>query len=548
MNKKLCAPIITLGLMLCTAPAVRRTVLVPPADAARAIVTTATDTILYTVELSSKKERRNFTQKLEEFFIQFPYEKMPAESATHEVRIRVLPPAEEKQREEAIPQPAGPAAIAEAGAEQPPLEIPVPGMDTGQFTTGGTLAIYSYRGFLDPALSRLVRPAFSAQTADSNGIIRFTLPGFRIENSTPRRIIISLTSDMYDCAGRVLTAFDLVSRWTTYAREHPAEGRALFRYVKGFDGFIRGREATVQGISAVDGRTVALTLDTPDPLGGVRLASPRLHIASLGMGNYCIKQAMSDMVTLTPHPGPLGQSALLNSCTIRLGGEANPLVGFSLAKYGAMTLTSRQDAEYIRTKMTLQAALAPFAEDHYFLAFCAAPPGTAAFVRAIVQCRDLLAQTVKADGFPLAGIESADTAPAIAAPALPQAPALTRPLSVIYRKDDPASAAIAEKLLAVLTQATVQAALQPLDEMGYEQALVRRDWALAVGFAPSAVVHDKSEKLRLATLWFSDEADESRRIASGMELPLFSVTTYIAIHRNTGFRGGRFAGVHVRQP
>jgi hypothetical protein len=547
MNKKLCAPIVALGLMLCTAPAVRQTVLVPPADTTRAIVKTAVDTILYTVELTSKKERKNFTQKLEEFFIQFPYEKMPSDSATHEVRIRILPPAEEKQREEAIPGPVGPAAIAEAGAEQAPLEIPVPGMDTGQFTTGGTLAIYSYRGFLDPALSRLVRPAFSAQTADSSGISRTVVPGFRIEAGTSRRVLISLISDMYDCAGRLLTAFDLVSRWTAYAREHPAEGRALFRFAKGYDGFIRGREAILQGMSAVDGRTVALTLDTPDPFAGIRLASPRLYLPSLGMGSYCIKQTMPDMVTLTPHPRPLGQNALLNSCTIRLGGEANPLVGFSLAKYGAMTLTSQQDAEYIRTKMPLQAALAPFAEEHYFLAFCAAPQGTAAFVRNIVHCRDLLAQTVKADGFPLAGIESADTAPMPAAPSLPQPPALARPLTIIYRKDDPASVAIAEKLLADLTQATVQAALQPLDETGYEQALVRRDWALAVGFVPSAAVNDKCEKLRLSTLWFNDESDEGRRIASGMELPLFSVTTYITMHRNTGFRGGRLAGVYVKQ-
>lgn len=301
------------------------------------------------------------------------------------------------------------------------------------------------------------------------------------------------------------------------------------------------------GFEPVDDRTVLLRFDPPDPSNLARLCTSRLLPAALKLGPYVVKSENGQTVVLSANqhfPGPKGA---LVSCTIRLGGDATPLVSFSLNRYDAVTLFSQRDLDFARRKAMDQAVLLTFSQDRYFLSCGLDNPSQRLAIRNALDPRDILANFVKADGAVISAIES-DAAAASPAPVADKLPALApQPISVLFRSDDPVSAIIAEKVVADLTRSGQVSSLRAATQEEYEVSLVRRDFGVAVGWAPSDVTIDESEKLRLRSMWFPGATDETARISDNREIPLFSVKKYLLCKKKVGFAGQGLAGIFLSE-
>lgn len=106
---------------------------------------------------------------------------------------------------------------------------------------------------------------------------------------------------------------------------------------------------------------------------------------------------------------------------------------------------------------------------------------------------------------------------------------------------------IAEKLLADLSHAGLACAMKGGLSEDYEKALISRDYGIAVGWAPQRITSDPSERLRLATMWFSDEFNERVRIDNMQEIPLFSIKTYLLSAKKVFFSESGLIGMFVKE-
>jgi hypothetical protein len=536
MNKQLVAIIFAVAVLCasCGKPVLRQQETVQKGH--DIIRTEKGDTVGYVVSFHDSADRKRFTLSFEKLLNEYPFRRdtLVQNRFFHlDLASAVRPGAETK-----------PAPVETLFMKEAPLVPGLPEKTTAR--PGGSVTFYSQRAFLDEKFSDLVecRPfGESSCPGGEHGAAGY----FQVKNVSDREITLILTDRAITSSGKHQTSFDLVNAWTTYVRAHPAEGLALFRNVKGLGGFIRGQEAVIAGFAVTDDRTVVLKFDPPDPKGLVRLCTPRIMPASLAMGPYAIKNETGGAASLVPNTHFPGEKAYLSSCTVRLGGDANPMLSFSLNRYDAVMLHSAKDLDFARHRAPEQSALAVFSEDRYFLSCGLDNAAVRQAVRSAINPREILANFVKAEGTVLSGLESDNTPAPPVAGDKPPAPAIGQQISVLYRSDDPVSAIIAEKVVADLTRNSLSAVLKPATQKDYELSLVRRDCGLAVGWVPSSVVSDESEKLRLSTLWFSGAGDEGGRIADNRELPLFSVKEYLLCRKKVGFAGDVVQGVFVAE-
>ncbi|HMD68480.1 MAG TPA: ABC transporter substrate-binding protein [Chitinivibrionales bacterium] len=494
------------------------------------------DTVGYVVSFHDSADRKRFALSFEKLLNEYPFRRDTLVQNRYfhlDLASAVRPGAETK-----------PAPVETLFMREAPLVPGLPEKTTAK--PGGSVTFYSQRAFLDGKLSELVECRPFSESGCAGGEHR-TAGYLQVKNVSDREITLVLTDRAENASGKHRTSFDLVNAWTTYVKAHPAEGLALFCNVKGLGGLVRGQEAVIAGFVVTDDRTVVLKFDPPDPKGLARLCTPRIMPASLAMGPYAVKSEAGGAAALVPNPHFPGEKPYLSSCTVRLGGDANPVLSFSLNRYDAVMLHSAKDLDFARHKAPEQSVLAVFSEDRYFISCNLDNPAARQAVRNAINPREILANFVKAEGTVLFTLETDNTvsAPPVAGDKGQVPAAAAQQIPVLYRSDDPVSAIIAEKVVADLTRSGLSAALKASAQKEYEVSLVRRDYGLAVGWVPSSVVSDESEKLRLATMWFSGAVDESGRIADNRELPLFSVKEYLLCRKKIGFAGDVVQGVFV---
>jgi len=499
------------------------------------------DTLGYVISFYDTTERGKFVRSFEHLVKTYPFRRDTlVNDRFFSLTLPPPPPVEAPKPRPVVsetlatlPQPVSPAA-----AEVQPR-------------VGGAVTLYSQREFLDPSLSGFVSSYPFSQNACGGESMPKDNPGLLdMKVVSDRQIDITLRNNVATATGQTLSAFDLVNAWTAYIKKNPAEGCALFRYVKGLDGFIAGREAIISGFVVVDERTVSLRLEKPDPLATTRLCTRRLLPTSLKTGLYYSKGENQGSVRLFPNPRPGSSKAYLNSCTIRLGKDPNPFLSFSLNRFDAITLFSVKDLDYARQKNADKSSLTVLSDDRYFLSLAMPAKDMRLFSRKLLDARDILVNFVKADGAVISLVESENgpTSPPDQAgqPLLQTAPPLQGPLSVLFRSDDPVSVIVANKVLADFSRAGLQCVLKGTGCEGYEASLVRRDYGIAVGWVPKAVLTDQSERVRLATQWFSDVADERSRVDDSKEIPLFSIKQYLLCKKRIGFDGDVLEGMFVQ--
>ncbi|MCU0608523.1 MAG: hypothetical protein MUF22_01990 [Chitinispirillaceae bacterium] len=488
-------------------------------------MTVTGDTVTYRVAFPARQDRTRFLTAFDGFLREHAFSAAAADAGNFTTLLTVLPSVTDD----------APAAPAPAPVSVPATAMPDTVPDTAVPVGGGSLRIYASRSTMEFPLSELVN----------------ALPGKYLEiTASGQTVTLTITDKILNGAGRHVSALDLVEGWKNLIIEHPAEGLALFRSVDGVPEIIRGEEAVVRGFSVVDEKTIRIKLWRSDDAAARRLLTPRALPAQFRLGVYFVRAQSSEGAdSLAPNVSVRAErQPLVDTLVIRRGGDNNPILSFSRGRYDAALLFSSSDLEYARRNLLKSGAWCSlFTRDRYFVACAMKDPQVRSFIRSRMSA-GLLGTIVKAEGRAITAVET-DTLPASLPSDKMQLPAGAETVGILFRKDDAISKAIAEKLMSDLTRAGLSAALAAADVKTYESALVSGRYGCAVGWVNESILVDASERLRLATVFFADDADEARRIADNREIPLFSIDWYLLARGSVGMYQGKPAGLYnnIRQ-
>lgn len=504
------------------------------------------DTITYTITFPDRYQRTRLTDSITDYLNHYPFAVLHRDSTASVLRIKVYPDTFIHKTDSSVLKTIEQRRFSEFELNKPSSEqyqqslfarsatdtTPVP-------PRGGTVRLFMQRSGIDATVLPLVATnPFARHDSTSE-------PLFSVLNVTPQKITLRLTTHTIDGTGRPISALDIIESWSSLIKNHPAEGLALFRHVEGIREFIEGREAVIRGLGASDQQTLYLRLDFPDTLALHRIQTARLCGMYTKMGSYYPTKATATELTLLPRSSAI-QRAFLDTLLLTVTNDPNPILSFSLKKYDAITLLSMSDLAYARSALTTHATLTELSHDRYFIACAQIDLTVRRQIKTLLNPSELLKNSVQCEGKPitrlLSGYEPFKAAPK-------KAPAVSanagQPLTILFRKDDGISRAIAEKLLADLSGNGILSTLVAASVTDYERKLTNKQFSCAVGWVPEKIAFDTSEQLRCATMWFNDVIDEQMRITHLQEIPLFSINRYLLMRKPIALHGGTLSGIYT---
>lgn len=507
------------------------------------------DTTTYSIEFYNQSEKSRFLHSFKEFMNTYPFSAMAADSTYSLIRIRIV-------HDEAMPRGDSITSVqrgfffednidggreladnllpADDSVVQPPLFSP---WDTIVPPIGGVIRLYSPRAGFDQTLLPLVLLKEDTVFSDTSY--------FFFTDTSPVKITIRLKDRIVNGRRRAISALDLIQQWTSFIKDNPAQGLAMFRGVQGLTDFINGREALIRGFNAPDQRTVQLRYETAQQHAVERLNTPLIMVPKLLLGNYYEDMVSGETVLLPNTETFSTRKAFLDKIILKTSGDPNPVLSFSLNKYDALLLNALNDINYVRTTLSMKADLHKVASDRYFISCRIPDPQLRGTVRSIVNAESLLKNYLKVEGEVIKAVGT-DTIDLQNMPVLPpQSARVSGTVKILFRKDDQVSKSIAEKLMADCSAKGISAALDGRDPSGYERGLVSGEYNCAVGWVSGSVVSNSNEKLLLASMWFDNETDETLRITGLREIPLFSVNTYLCCRKNIRLYRDELSGVFL---
>lgn len=497
------------------------------------------DTITYSIEFYSKEDREKFLSLFRMILKEYPSTNVQNEESG-KVFVKILPVNDSSKVDKQIQIMSNQPSEYVEDIIQKTIDSSISADSIYQADTvtpqyGGSIRIYSPRGALDEIFAPLVEIyPFGNDTASV----------MMIADSSERRITLRFNGKVTNGKGKVISALDIIEYWTNLIKTHPAEGVALFRYVEGVRAFIDGREAVVRGFIATDQNTVQLRLSQADPNAVERIRTSRLLGSTVRIGAYFIEEQSGNDVTLAKNKA--GKvSGYLDKISIKTGGESNPLLSFSLKKFDAVVLNNSNELDYARNNLSKSGVVDLITKDRYFISCNNLEPSSRKFLQSTVIPSEILKNFIKAEGELISAVES-DSNEIFQENGEITDLSDTKPIRILYRKDDPISKIIAEKLLADLSKNHAQGTLVGVTQTEYERMLISNNYSCAVGWTSEKVLNDKSEKLRLASMWFNDETDWNNRIRDGREIPLFSINNYL-LHKDALYiPPNRISGIFLR--
>ena len=504
------------------------------------------DTLSYIVDFTNKAERDQFTLSLNEFLKNYPFATIREDSTGHLVKISILPVKSEEKTDSIITNErsrfVGNIIEKAAGNTGNPenRDTTVNFTDTEDTlpVSGGLARIYMSRADIDQPFTSLVELFPLKQNKDdTNGVLI-------VADSSQRKIVLKIASRVTNGNGLVISALDIIDTWSKFIKAHPGEGYALFRHVDGIIDFINGKEAIVRGFGVTDERTVQIRLAEPDSFAIERMRTGRLLGMLFRTGPYYFNEQKDNTLILLNNPHS-GSRPFLDKVMLGTGDDPNPIISFSINKYDAVTVCSKSDLDYARKNLIKIGALSELPSERYFLSVKLPDQAARDAFSALINPQDLLDNYAKAEGSTIAAVTFDNPELQNAKQTLQQkALFINGQFKILFRKDDPVSKSVAEKVLADLTRKNISCVLLGSDIYNYEKTLVSGDYGCAVGWAPQTVFNDKSEQLRFFTLWFSDITDEQQVLNNKSEIPLFNVKRYILMKPYLHFYKNSLKGIY----
>ncbi|MBD3321668.1 MAG: hypothetical protein GF350_11290 [Chitinivibrionales bacterium] len=500
------------------------------------------DTTSYLFEFRDTVQRRDFLDTFEVFVQEYPFGTIRTDTIDNYVRISVRSEEKKPRAEDTVAL----SPVQQAIFEESLIETAQDTIDTIVPPAGGSASLYYHRSTIDPHIITLLgaSPSPAIHYARPEDTAR-SVQTVAIQQAAPNRIRLTLNPALKNGKSEQVSAFDIVDAWNTFIKMRPAEGKALFRYVKGIPGLIRGEEAIVPGIQTLDDRSIMIHLSQPDSTATDRLTCPFLFPPALKCGPYYLTGTRNNILSSAANMHYLAGRPYLDNISIRLGGDTNPFLGYSMRHYDIITLYKSKDIAYARSKLLDNSKLVRGWDDLYFIALAHESEEVRKFLVSLIDPEKILRNFVQAEGHVIHALEDTVSGAETPSPSgLPRAPFIGSPLSIVFNSGDPLSLRLAEKLLADITHLGLPCRLDGRDGTDYEKAMAVSDYSLAVGWVPERIRENDGEKLRAAAIWFNDILNEQQRIAEYRELPLFSITHYLLCKKNIDFYQNSLAGAY----
>ncbi|MDD5672962.1 MAG: hypothetical protein PHC61_02255 [Chitinivibrionales bacterium] len=503
------------------------------------------DTTSYVIGFPDAFARRRFTATFERFLAEYPFDKIKHKTPGNFFRLSVLPIIPKVQAQEAPKaEPEKKEKFVDTLIQRQTADSQV----LQQVAPNATAVIYAPRGMDDATCRRLsggITPLCDeAPPLCPNGCL------LHLVAATPQQVSLQIGPQISGKSGAPVSSLDIVDSWTTFVKQHPAQGRACFKNVAGIEGFLQGREAVIGGFKIVDEKNIVVALRQPDTEAPVRLRLAQIVSPALGLGFYGISSPKGEETVLTANQHTPCPKALLNKCIIKSGPDNNPFVAFSLNKYDILALCGAADIDYARRTLAAVADLIPFGSDRYFISCALEPPDLRQNLMGRLSGNDIYAiAKISGKRIGLVESDSVSAADSILHKGAPAAASVMfkQPCTIIYRAEDAISKRIAEKIVADFARQGLACSVKPLAENAYENSLVNRDYTLAVGWVSEDVLASPALRLFVASMWFNDLGDEPQRIAAGYELPLFSANQYLLCKKRVGFYKDAFEGIYIKK-
>ncbi len=505
------------------------------------------DTTHYFIGFSDKKQKISFQNNLETFLKQYPFDSIYVDTINNYFSISIIPETKRIFVDTSDKRLTKPKKIDTVETE---IEAhkKITEEDTTDSKYGGSATIYTHRKFIDNTIAELIQVtpfSINSKNVLSQPNDKISSDFLTVKQISPVNIRIMRTDNLINSSGQALTAFDIVQAWTDFIKSNPAEGFFIFYNVKGIRKFIKGEEAIIQGFSIIDENTIQLSLSKPDPSAIQRLHSKKLLPVSLNIGQFYIKSRKGNKIIFTNNKlYPLNKS-FLTKCTIICGGDKNPIVSYSLNKYDIATLYKKKDIEYCSKSLLNNSNLIPFSTDRYFISLGSKSINIRQFLKQLIDPVEIQINAVKSKGELIIAIESNEQTdiPIMKSKAVDN-PNIQKPICILYNSDDPVSINIAEKIYSDLSHSGISSTLKGLKKASLEIALIDRNYDIAIGWVPDKILTNQNEQLRLATIWFNNELNETKRITNYFEIPLFIVNHYALCKKYIKFYKNQFGGIY----
>lgn len=532
-------------------------------------VQSGADTVSYTIEFENSEEREAFLKYYKEHSKNKSSEQEKIDSTDNSVKIQISPSKKDSISNDTMSF----SAVEQSQFVESAIEKAMESVDSLKDKdidslsmeiepdTGGKVRIYTQRGFLDNTFSELVNAypfgKKNQKNSDSVQAGLFLQPEqkqdtgiFIITDSSSRRLELQLAEKTKNADGQALTALDFIELWSRLIKNEPAEGLAIFKNVRGIEKFISGEEPLVKGFSAVDHKTVKIRFSKPDTLALTRMRTSRLLWGAFKLGPYYTAKKTENEIRLLKNENFQGETTpFLDECSVKLGEDENAVLSFSFGKYDVMSVNSLSDLQFARNDLADSTYIREIDSERYFLACRSEDPYIRSFLKNSIDPYDILADFVETEGEVIRSVENIQNRHPAQRQVRSnlQAPVSGNRFRIMYRKNDPVSEKIAEKLFADLTHSGMNCDILGADKRRYESALAQNDYECAVGWVSESVNENETSRLRYAEKWFSGETDTEKRLQENREIPLFSIKNYLLLKNDIQLHQDKISGLWIEK-
>jgi len=191
------------------------------------------DTVSYVLSFTDQIERDAFSHSFSEFLKNYNFTKLSSDTIRHYFHIKLLPEtnADHTMTITRVPEAEFSEGIIAPDSIPKPQNPPPEEIDTTIPDFGGTVKIYLPRADIIHSFSGLT--SIHPFVDSSSGVLS-------VADSSLRKVTLKINGKIINAKNQVLSAIDLISNWTEFTKNHPAEGYALFRHVEGIKEFVSG--------------------------------------------------------------------------------------------------------------------------------------------------------------------------------------------------------------------------------------------------------------------------------------------------------------------
>lgn len=318
-------------------------------------------------------------------------------------------------------------------------------------------------------------------------------------------------------------SIDLIEQWNNFLIIHPAVGKAILGDVQGLEEAAKGNAKSIQGLRSTSMNAISLSTSFSQK----EIIKEHLQLLPGISGAFYENSAENKTTYSIVSPGAIPHVA---KATILYKEEFDPVLSFSMKKSDAAILYKKSNINDIKRRRT-EATVAKIDDLNFFISLSSNLTDNLREQIAGKIAPLKILNSLDCDGVQIERLTQRDKETPLAMGGNVFQPSNSE-LKLIYPTNNPLAAEVAATIAYSLSQAGLKVQLVD-DKEAYEQSLYYNSFDIALGVINESQLQIPSIESYIADYWFNGEKEEETRIKTFTEVPLFSVSLYLAMQENT---------------